>query len=215
MNSCAIIILAAGGSSRMGVAKQSLAIAGSTLLRRAVDTAVASACNPVVVILGSRADELRQLLEDSPAQVVINDTWERGMGTSIRAGVKSIQHLPVNAAMIVLCDQPFITTTALDEMVAAHFASGKKITAASYTGALGTPAIFDASLFDELLALKDSQAGKALIHRYPDQVLSINMPAAAIDLDTPDDYQRYGEGNSSHPQPEARGTDRAEESIHE
>jgi molybdenum cofactor cytidylyltransferase len=193
MNQCGIIILAAGASTRMGVAKQSLEFQGSTLLRRAVDTAVASVCRPVVVVLGARADELFPLVDEAKTTVVINREWERGIGTSIRAGVASIRSMPADAVMIFLCDQPLILATALDRMVESHFASAKKMAAAAYAGALGTPAIFSASLFDELLALDDSQGGKAVLNRHPDQVHAFDLPDAEIDLDTMADFKRLSQ----------------------
>ncbi len=178
----------------MGVAKQSLEFRGSALLRRAVETAHASVCRPVVVVLGARADELRSLVDESKVKMVFNPQWERGMGTSIRAGVMAMLGKPVDAAMIFLCDQPLVSPTALDRMVESYFASGKKMAAASYGGALGTPAIFAASLFDELLALGDSQGGKAILNRHADQVLAFDLPEAEIDLDTPDDFKRLTGG---------------------
>ena len=69
----------------------------------------------------------------------------------------------MDAVMILLCDQPLISTEILDHMVTAHFAENKPITAAFYAGTLGTPAIFSSSLFDELLALEDNQGGKRQI----------------------------------------------------
>ena len=92
--------------------------------------------------------------------------------------------------MIFLCDQPLVLATALDRMVESYFASAKKMAAASYASALGTPAIFAASLFDELLALGDSQGGKAILNRHPDQVHAFDLPEAEIDLDTMEDFRR-------------------------
>ena len=181
----------------MGVAKQSLEYQGTTLLRRAIDTALASVCRPVVVVLGARSDELRSLVDQSDATIVVNAQWERGMGTSIRAGVTTLAADPVDAAMIFLCDQPLISAMALDRMVERYFASTKKMAAASYGGALGTPAIFAASLFDELLAVEDSQGGKALLNRHADQVQAVAMPEAEIDLDTMEDFKRLAPGTDA------------------
>jgi molybdenum cofactor cytidylyltransferase len=194
MKQCGIIILAAGGSTRMGVAKQSLGYQGSTLLHRAVETAIASVCRPVVVVLGARADELRPLVDESNATAIINLLWEQGMGTSIRAGVAAMRLTALDAAMILLCDQPLISATTLDRMVESYFASGKQIAAASYAGSLGTPAIFAASLFEELLGLADSQGGRAVIHHHPGQVHAVEMPEAETDLDTMEDFSRLTGG---------------------
>jgi molybdenum cofactor cytidylyltransferase len=187
---CAIIILAAGGSTRMGTPKQSLEIQGSTLLRRAVATALASICRPVCVVLGAGAETLSRQLTNLPVTVVINQNWENGIGTSIRQGVATIAASGVDAVMIFLCDQPLITAASLDLMVGAFFESGRQICAAAYAAALGTPAIFSAELFDELRDLPDAHGGKAIIQRHADQVLAFPLPQAETDLDTMEDVRR-------------------------
>jgi MobA-like NTP transferase domain len=91
---------------------------------------MASVCRPIVVVLGSCAEELKKHLIGLPVTAVANDQWANGMGTSIRWGVSAIGS--VDAVMIFLCDQPLVTAQSLDQMVHAHFSSGKKITAALY-----------------------------------------------------------------------------------
>ncbi len=187
---CGILILAAGGSTRMRTAKQTLVYQGSTLLKRAVNTALASVCTPVVVVLGSQAEQLNGSIADLPVIAVNNPNWERGMGTSIRCGVSAIQSADIDAIMILLCDQPLISTAHLDRMVQSHFASNQSITAAAYANVLGTPAIFSASHFAELLSLDDAQGGKSIFGRHPGRVNAFEIPEAETDLDTPEDYRR-------------------------
>ena len=189
MARCGIVILAAGGSSRMGSAKQLLEFEGRTLLLRAIETAMASVCRPIVVILGARALELRPLLEDSQITIVENERWETGIGSSIRCGIAELATADVGAAIIFLCDQPLISAPALDHLVTAHASSGKWISAAKYAGDVGTPAVFSRILFDELLNLPPSHGGKALMKKYPDQVHAVELPEAAIDVDTPADFE--------------------------
>lgn len=174
----------------MGVAKQSLEYHGSALLRRAVDTAIASACRPIVVVLGASAGELRGLVDRLPITLVVNPDWERGIGTSIRAGLQALGSSPTDAAMIFLCDQPLIAAPSLDRMIEAWSSSGKAMAAALYAGTLGTPAIFSAAQFDELLSLRDSQGGKAVLGRHPDDVCAFPLPEAEVDLDTMEDFRR-------------------------
>lgn len=190
MPGCGIVILAAGASTRMGVAKQSLQFEGSTLLLRAVNTAIASVGRPVFVVLGARADELQATLQNQPVDVVRNEHWKKGMGTSIRAGVSAVRSSTLDAVMILLCDQPLISAEILDRMVTAHFAEKQPITAAFYAGTLGTPVIFSATLFDELLSLGDNQGGKAILQRHADRVQAFPLPEAEMDIDTAEDFKR-------------------------
>ncbi len=190
MSRCGIVILAAGASTRMGVAKQSLAFEGSTLLLRAVETAIASVCRPIVVVLGSQAHDFQTPLQGKPVEIVLNENWAAGMGTSIRAGISAIRSNPIDAAMIFLCDQPLISAAVLNQMVAAHFKAAQPMTAAFYANTFGTPAIFSADLFDELLALENTRGGKALFQRHPNQVQPFPLPEAEIDIDRPEDFAR-------------------------
>jgi molybdenum cofactor cytidylyltransferase len=188
MSRCGIVILAAGGSTRMGSPKQSLEFHGATLLQRAVATATASVCRPIVVVLGARADELRKQLDESAVSVVVNHQWTGGMGTSIRRGVSATG--AVDAVMIFLCDQPLITANMLDRMVAAHFKSDKQITAAFYAGTVGTPVVFGSALFQELKSLQDGQGGKAIVQRHPELAGHFPLPQAEVDVDTAADFSR-------------------------
>jgi molybdenum cofactor cytidylyltransferase len=189
MSRCGIVILAAGASTRMGVAKQSLPLHGIPLLQRAVQTATAAGAGPIVVVLGARAHELQPILLGQPVQVVINPDWQSGMGTSIRAGIAALHGQPIDAAMIFLCDQPLISSAHLTQMIAAHFSAAKPMTAAFYAGTLGTPVIFSSTLFNALQNLNDAQGGKTLINQHPDQVQTFDLPEAAADVDTPADYR--------------------------
>ena len=88
---CAAVVLAAGGSSRLGEPKQLLLCQGETLLERAVRLAHESGAQPVIVVLGAQADRLRGLVEKR-AIVAINDDWQSGMSTSLRAGLQAALH---------------------------------------------------------------------------------------------------------------------------
>jgi molybdenum cofactor cytidylyltransferase len=144
-------------------------------------------------VLGARADELKESLGGQNVEVILNDQWSAGMGTSIRVGVSAIWLHPIDAVMIFLCDQPLISAEMLDRMVEAHFDSDQSMTAAFYAGNTGTPVIFGAAHFEELKSLGDAQGGKVLLKKYPDQVQSFPMPEAAVDIDTPADYQKLSD----------------------
>jgi len=190
MSRCGIVILAAGGSRRLGRPKQLLEKSGVSLLRRCISTAVATECQPIVIILGAASDTLTPLLANEPVTVRLNPHWASGIGTSIRAGVAALDS-KCDAAVLMLCDQPLITTQHISELIRLHTASGKPIAAAGYNQSVGTPAVFSSSLFGELLALSDDQGGKAVIRRHPDEVEEFNLPEAAIDIDTEDDFTRW------------------------
>ena len=203
MRQVAAVILAAGGSSRLGQPKQLLMFRGETLVGRAVRAAAEAACKPILAIVGDSGEAIRRALDirdsrisSSSGQepvvrpiVVENEEWRRGMGTSIRRGVEQLPK-DVEAAVLLTCDQPFLDGSIVRQLIAAHEETGKPIVASSYANTLGVPALFDRSCFDALLALPDDSGAKALIAARPDDVATVNFEAGALDIDTPNDLDR-------------------------
>ncbi|WP_133273348.1 nucleotidyltransferase family protein [Hymenobacter radiodurans] len=93
-SSVALILLAAGASTRMGQAKQLLYFQGQTLLRRAAETAVATGCQPLVLVTGALHKELVAEIDDLPFLVTHNPDWAVGMGSSIRTGLAALEKAP-------------------------------------------------------------------------------------------------------------------------
>lgn len=187
----AAVILAAGQSSRMGEPKQLVELEGRTLLRRAVATACSSSCRPVIVVLGARADLMQRELSGFDARVVENPDWIDGIGSSVRCGIDAVRReRTVDSAVLMLCDQPLVTSQLIDQLVTAHRDRGARIVACEYAGTVGVPALFSRELFDELLALRPDAGAKQVIARHDADVVRVPFPAAALDLDTPDDLTR-------------------------
>ena len=185
-----VIVLAAGGSSRMGSPKQLLPYRGQTLIRHAAQTAVASSCDRVVVVIGSHASQMRRELEDLPVSVVENRNWQTGMSSSIRAGLDDLQQDDPDGVLIMLCDQPFVTTGTLNDLITIHRQTGKPIVASSYESTQGVPAFFSRELFTALTSLNADEGARRLIIKHPDLVATINFPQGAIDIDTPHDAKK-------------------------
>jgi molybdenum cofactor cytidylyltransferase len=184
----AVVLLAAGGSTRMGRPKQALTYNGEPLLRRAATAALDSGCGPVFVVLGAHEDALKPLIEGLAVTVVRNEEWQRGIGTSIRAGVRAAAACGATGAVLALADQPMVNADTLSAIASRIDAA--PIGAARYAGTLGVPACFDRRLFPELLALRDDEGCKQVILRDPTRVLTVDCPEATLDIDTPEDYSR-------------------------
>jgi molybdenum cofactor cytidylyltransferase len=183
------VILAAGASTRMGTPKQLLELRGEPLLLRAVHAALASPAWPVVVVLGAHAEKIRPLLARLPVLVTENAAWSEGLASSIRAGIAVLQQFSrgLDAALIALCDQPAFSAETIAQFVATQRTTGRSIVAARYAGRQGAPALFLREHFDTLAHLTGEEGARALLNDTPDRVAAVDLPALAIDLDTPAD----------------------------
>jgi CTP:molybdopterin cytidylyltransferase MocA len=192
MSNLGIVVLAAGGSTRMGSPKQLLEYEGVSLLRRAVTVAAETPFRPLVVVLGAEWERCRRELADLPVTVIVNPQWQKGIGSSLRRGVGLLDaHLPeVDGALIMLQDQPLITSAMLISLAQAWRPPTVPIAAALYGNTLGVPAIFDRSLFPELLDLENEEGAKKVIARHKSLTGLVSMPEAMTDMDTPDDYKK-------------------------
>jgi molybdenum cofactor cytidylyltransferase len=189
MSRIGLILLAAGGSSRMGRPKQLLIHGGEALLRRAARAAMGSECSPIIVVLGAAAAESRTILEGLDVPIEVNEEFSRGMGSSLRCGVQRLMREAPDAAavIIMLCDQPYVSADVLRRLADAHASTGKAAIACSYAGTFGPPCLFAASRFDELLRLPDDRGAKSVLAAAGANLHLIPFPQGAIDLDTPAD----------------------------
>lgn len=192
MSNLGAIILAAGGSSRFGQPKQLVKFRGETLVGRAVAAAMEAGCAKVVVVAGESSDLIREELQGTPASVVRNSEWERGLGTSIRCGLEFLMAASreLKAIVLLACDQPFVEASVIAGLIAEAKRSGKPIVASSYANTLGVPAFFEGSCFSALLDLPDESGAKAVIQLRHDKVASVPFEEGAIDIDTPEDFER-------------------------
>jgi molybdenum cofactor cytidylyltransferase len=203
MRRVAAVVLAAGGSSRLGQPKQLLAFRGETLVRRAVRAAAEAGCAPILVIVGEIWDPIKQDLAIRDSRIasssgqealacpilVENREWKRGIATSIRRGLEQLAK-DIEAAVLLTCDQPFLDAAIVRQLIAAQEETGRAIVASSYANTVGVPALFDRSCFDALLALPDASGAKAFILAHRGEVASIPFARGEIDIDTPEDLER-------------------------
>ncbi len=191
MEKTGAVILAAGGSSRLGQPKQFLLHHGQTLLERSVDAA--ADCFPTVVVAGRDASRVKELLRNHQVDIVENAEWERGIGTSIRAGLTRLMELApdLEAAVILLCDQPHITAALVRKILTTRTSEQKSIVACHYADAPGVPALFARSIFPQLLSLADRHGAKAILSEKTNDSSTIAFPEGAIDIDTPAEKEIY------------------------
>jgi molybdenum cofactor cytidylyltransferase len=191
----ALLLLAAGASTRMGRPKQLLPYHGRTLLRHAAETAVSAGCAPIVLVTGALHDELLAEIVGLPILAVHNSDWETGMASSIRAGLAAVAAAAPRAVLVMLTDQPLVTPELLRQLIVQQQATQAPIVAAAYGETLGVPAIFDKSLLPELLKLQGAQGAGRLIARLGAAVGQVAFPAGLLDVDTPAQYTALLQGS--------------------
>jgi len=184
------IILAAGASRRLGHPKQLVCIEGETLLARTIRVVREAGVDPVFVVLGANRERIESGIDLSNVRLVVNSAWEQGIATSIHAGIQALQDLDsaANAALLLVCDQPKLTAEHLCALIAVHEQSeGAAIVASRYAGIAGIPAVFPASQFTDLLALRGDTGARNLLRNPKCEVIEIEFAGGGMDIDTPAD----------------------------
>jgi molybdenum cofactor cytidylyltransferase len=186
-----VIILAAGSSSRLGQPKQLVNVDGVPLLRKSVLAALNAKYSTVLVVLGSNAEEHKKTIAHLPIEIVIHIEWEKGMGSSLKAGINQLLKIsPKTTAIVVMvCDQPLLTSAHLAVLRETYQKSMKPIIASQYNEIIGVPALFDHSLFSELQKIKDIQGAKAVIESNLNLTATISWEEGRLDIDTPEDLK--------------------------
>lgn len=180
-----IAILAAGSSSRLGHPKQLIPWQGEPMLRLMIHRAQQTTSDNIVVVLGAHAELIIPTLAGESVHVIINPQWTTGIGSSIRQAINFIrQHLKhTQAVILMVCDQPFVSSFHLQQLIDCYLKHGAGIVASAYAGTAGVPALFDKTLFDKLLHLPpDEGAGKII--RSTTGLLTVPFPEGQYDIDT-------------------------------
>jgi molybdenum cofactor cytidylyltransferase len=187
----AAVILAAGGSSRMGRPKQLLQFRGRSLLRGAVEAAEAVPVEQVIVVLGCAADQLLPELHGTSATAVLNDNWSEGVSTSLRGGLAAVSS-EARGVFVYPADMPLITPEVLRELMRRQQNSGRPAAMTEAAGVRGVPVFITRSLFPALMIQEGDVGGAQYLRAHPEAVEAVHFPDPDIfrDVDRPEDYDR-------------------------
>ena len=190
MSDVAAIVLAAGGSVRMGRNKLLLELAGESVVRRAARRAVDAGMGPVVVVTGHEREAVEAELHGIGCRAAFNESHAAGQHTSVSAGVAVVEG-DCAAAMVVLADMPFVTTNMLRGVADRYRETGAPLVLSRYGGeTIAPPMLYGRSLFGELLRM-DRRCGREVARRHRAEAAVVDWPAGALrDLDSPEDYER-------------------------
>jgi molybdenum cofactor cytidylyltransferase len=179
-----VLIPAAGASTRLGQAKQLVRIKSGTLIQNAVDIAQSVSPLEIIVVTGANAEAVKDAVQQTTVRWVHNPHWSAGMGSSIAAGINSINPNS-HGVMILLCDQWQLQASDLQAMADRWRINPERIVVAQAGSQYMPPVIFPPVFFEQLGKLEGDQGANKLITAHPDLVTAMAMESAAIDLDTP------------------------------
>lgn len=187
-----VIILAAGSSSRLGYPKQLVKFKGKSLLQNCIDMAESLKFDPEILVLGARAEKIQKTINLRNFEVVLNETWEEGMGTSISKGISEalLTNKKPEHILILLSDQPFVTGENIQELIKIHLKNNKQATFSKYSGDVGVPAIFSKEIFTILEELKGDQGAKKPIIQHRIEYKTVQFEDGNFDVDTPEDVEK-------------------------
>ncbi|MCW2615445.1 MAG: nucleotidyltransferase family protein [Frankiales bacterium] len=186
--SVAGLLLAAGAGRRMGGPKALVELDGEALVRRGIRLLDEAGCDPVVVVVGASAEQVRPLC--AGAVVVESPEWASGMGASLRAGLAALEaDGGVGACVVALVDQPLVTSVVVDRLRAAH-ADGAPAAVATYDGRPRNPVLLDRATWPGVRAAAVGDEGaRSWLRAHPELVVQVDCTdvGAPDDLDTPED----------------------------
>jgi molybdenum cofactor cytidylyltransferase len=199
----AALVLAAGRSTRMGQVNKLLAdVAGRPLVQRAVDAALASQADPVIVVTGFQHDRVEAALATAEVALVHNPNYAAGLSTSLRRGLAALPEA-VDGVVVCLGDMPQVSAAVIDRLIAAFDPlEGRAICLPTWQGKRGNPVLFARHFFAEIQTIAGDLGAKALIGEYPEAVCEVAMADDGVlcDVDTPEALTALKPAGSSRAQ---------------
>ncbi len=183
------ILLAAGESQRMGRPKQLLPFGSSTILGKTIDNLLSSRADEVIVVLGTRAGAMKQVIAGRQVKVVVNPDYRKGMSASLIAGLERVDS-KAQWVMVALADQPLIDKDTYNRLIEGALGCDMGIILPTYRSKRGNPVIFSIKYKDELLGLEGDVGGREILKRHPDDILevAVGSEGVTIDINNLDDY---------------------------
>ena len=189
------ILLAAGKSERMGQNKLLLPFGGRTVIQRTLDSLIASRVGEVIVVLGSKSQEINQSIGGRRALVVLNPNYAKGMSTSLITGLGMVNS-KARFVMVALGDQPLITPRVYSQLIEVALGSDKGIILPVYKGERGNPIVISTRYRAEMLKQTGDVGGRELLKAHPEDVLEVlvDCEGVIVNINTEEEYEKRLKG---------------------
>lgn len=193
MGNLAVLVLAAGASSRMHTPKQLLKIENQSLLEIVLEKALAISSLPIYCVIGANATAIQQEITTKNVVYIYNENYHEGLSTSIVSGIDYLEknHSDLDGILILLADQPAIEIAYLKNLTELFAEHKNKIIASNYQKRNGVPAIFPKIFFNELKLLKGDFGARDFLEKNKNAIILGTTDVCLIDLDTKSDYENY------------------------
>lgn len=193
MKNIAVLVLAAGKSSRMKSIKQLEKIGNKTLLELTLEKAKQLPTKNIFCVLGANANLIKSKIKTEKIDFIINNNFNEGLSSSIVSGIDHFKknHFEFDGVLVLLADQPAIEFSYLNTLISLFNADSSKIIASNYGDFFGVPALFSSKYFDDLLLIKGDKGAKKFINQSTKNIISPKIKANLVDIDTKQDLDSY------------------------
>jgi molybdenum cofactor cytidylyltransferase len=182
------IILAGGGSTRLGRPKQLLDWFGESVTNHVIRVALDAKLSPVVLVTGSKHEEvIEDVIFRKKIRIAHNNNWEKGQSTSLISGINRLESLET-PFVILLCDQPQVDKSNITQLIQKYKETKCEIVATEVNGKIVPPILFDPICISELLALTGDQGGRSIIRKMKTVTIKNDDERLLLDIDTEKDY---------------------------
>ena len=185
----AVVVLAAGGSTRLGQPKQLLTREGETLVHRTVRLALETSPAQVLVIVGADADSIAAGVADLQCEIISNHEWQSGMAGSLHAAGENLG-AAVQCVLVLVCDQPALERRHLDALLEGARATETGCAATMYGDALGVPTLVPRDWIDAMQMTGDRGFSARLGQQRAAGIFQLDAPELGMDIDSPDDLAK-------------------------
>lgn len=185
------MILAAGESRRMGKPKLLLSFKGKTIIETIVESVLKSKVDKVLTVLGSDKEKVEERIKNFPLEIAFNSDYKSGMLSSIQCGFKALAE-NAQAVLIILGDQPSVSSEVIDKIIAAYRRTGKGIVLPVYKKERGHPLLIDTKYRREVEKLSPQTGLRELVYNRPEDILEVKVRTSSIlrDIDDAEEYRK-------------------------
>jgi len=185
------MILAAGESKRMGKPKLLLPFGEKTIIETIIDSVIQSKLDDVLVVLGAHREKIEKKIKDFSIKIVVNPNFKNDMLSSVQCGFRALPE-DVEASLVILGDQPEISSALINKIVEAYKKSKKGIVLPVYRKNRGHPVLIDMKYQGEIEDLNPDLGLRNLVYKHAEDILEVEVitPSILQDIDTIEDYNR-------------------------